>query len=248
MSSSEILKRRAHSFGAVADTYARVRPGYPDVAVDLLLPFSARRVVELGAGTGALTRSLLERGLEVVAVEPDPNMRGVLAKRANGADVRAGSAEQIPVEDGAADAVVGAQMWHWVDLEAATAEVARVLRSGGSFGLIWNFRDESVPWMAELGNLLGEEDMHSGPANVMLPPGVPFEQRENAEFSFSQQLEREDLVGLVASRSQVQVMPDEGRDELLAQVQMLSDTHGDLAGKAIVDVPYVTCCWRAIRT
>src|ERR1700726_4098943 len=134
----ELTARRAKSFGPVAATYDRVRPGYPPDGVSWLLDGAGSlggrlRVVDLGAGTGALTRDLVARGLDVVAVEPDPNMRAVLETRVPRADVRAGSAEDLPVDDGDVDVVIGAQMWHWVDLTRATAEVARVLRHGGTF-------------------------------------------------------------------------------------------------------------------
>src|ERR1019366_6678869 len=131
----ELTARRAKSFGPVAATYDRVRPGYPPDGVSWLLAEAA------AAGTGALTRDLVARGLDVVAVEPDPHMRAVLESRVPRADVRAGSAEELPVDDGDVDVVIGAQMWHWVNLERATAEVARVLQPGGTLGLLWNLRD-----------------------------------------------------------------------------------------------------------
>src|SRR5580704_3653246 len=137
----ELTARRAKSFGPVAATYDRVRPGYPPDGVSWLLEEAAaagtartarRRVLDLGAGTGALTRDLVGRGLDVIAVEPDPHMRAVLEERVRGADVRAGEAEDLPVDDGTVDVVIGAQMWHWVQLERAVPEVARVLRPGGT--------------------------------------------------------------------------------------------------------------------
>ena len=127
------------------------------------------------------------------------------------ADVRAGSAEELPVDDGDVDVVIGAQMWHWVDLGRATAEVARVLRHGGTFGLLWNLRDERVPWMAELGSVFGGEDVHRHAANVALPPGSPFTATAARDFRWSQELAPTDVVDLVATRSHVQVLPDAER-------------------------------------
>jgi SAM-dependent methyltransferase len=250
----ELTARRARSFGPIAALYDRVRPGYPADAVLWVLADherpgnAARRVLDIGAGTGALTRGLVAMGLDVVAVEPDPAMRAVLEERVPGADVRAGSAEDLPVDDGEVDAVLGGQMWHWVDLEPAVTEMARVLRPGGTFGLLWNFRDERVGWMAELGAILGGDDVHGGPAQVMLPPGAPFTARAARDFRWSQELARADIVDLISTRSHVQVLPDSERAALLDKVGNLVDLHPAVAHQARVEIPYVTSCWRATRT
>jgi SAM-dependent methyltransferase len=250
----ELTARRARSFGPIATTYDRVRPGYPPDAVAWVLADherpgnAAKRVLDLGAGTGALTRAVVSLGLDVVAVEPDPAMRAVLETRVPRADVRPGSAESLPLEDGSVDAVLGGQMWHWVHLEEAVPEVARVLRPGGTLGLLWNFRDERVPWMADLGAILGGEDVHGGPAQVVLPQGAPFTARAARDFTWNHELARSDVVELVSTRSLVQVMPDQERADLLAAVAQLVDTNAALANLARVEIPYVTSCWRATRT
>jgi SAM-dependent methyltransferase len=256
----ELTARRAKSFGPVAATYDRVRPGYPPDGVSWLLePATAagvalpgergkRRVLDLGAGTGALTRDLVARGLDVVAVEPDPHMRAVLEARVPGADVRPGRAEDLPLDDGDVDAVVGAQMWHWVQLEEAVAEVARVLRPGGTLGLLWNLRDEGVAWMAELGAVFGGEDVHNGAAHVVMPPGAPFTATAARDFRWSQELAPSDIVDLVATRSHVQVLPDDERAAVLARVGDFIESHPAVAGRGRIVMPYVTSCWRATRT
>jgi SAM-dependent methyltransferase len=250
----EITARRARSFGPIATTYDRVRPGYPHDAVEWLLADHSRPgngaslVLDLGAGTGALTRDLVALGHKVVAVEPDPEMRSVLMRRLPGTDVRAGSAEDLPLGDGEIDAVLGGQMWHWVHLDRAVPEVARVLRPGGTLGLLWNFRDEHVPWMAELGAILGGDDVHGGPAQVVLPEGAPFTARAARDFPWAQELVPGDIVDLVATRSHVQVMAPDQRDALLAKVATLVATHSALSHQDRIRVPYVTSCWRATRT
>ena len=241
-------RRRARSFGPVADTYARVRPGYPPDAIAWLLPNGAERVLDMGAGTGALTRSLVDAGLEVVAVEPDAAMRRVLASRVPEADVREGSAESLPVEDASVDAVVGGQMWHWVDTAAAVPEVARALRPGGTLGLLWNLRDEHVPWMRELGAIMGGEDRAGSIDRPMsLPAGSPFDGSAVRQFTWRQDLAPSDLVDFVATRSHVRLLDEAERNVLLARVQELVDTHPDLAGRRVVEVPYLTTCFRAMR-
>jgi len=245
--------KRARSFGPVATTYDRVRPGYPHDAVTWALADGVRqapgrlRVLDLGAGTGRLTRHLVARGLDVVAVEPDPQMRAVLEARVPGADVRAGSAEDLPLDDDEIDAAVGGQMWHWVELERAVPEVARVLRPGGTLGLLWNLRDEGVPWMAELGAIIDDEDVHRGAASVVLPAGS-FDGAAVRDFRWAQELAPADLVDLVATRSRVQVMDEDERADLLRRVGEFAATHPALAGRVRIEVPYVTSCWRATRT
>jgi SAM-dependent methyltransferase len=109
------LQRQASSFGAAADAYERGRPPYPPEAIGWLLPEGVSRVLDLGAGTGKLTRQLRGRGLDVVAVEPSAGMREQLARAVPDVTVLAGTAEDIPLPDGSVDAVLVAQAWHWVD-------------------------------------------------------------------------------------------------------------------------------------
>lgn len=123
----------AASFTHAAGEYAAVRPGYPDEAVDLLLPPGARDVLDLAAGTGKLTAALVARGVRVVAVEPADGMREQLRASLPDVEVHAGTAEAIPLPDASVDVVTVAQAWHWFDEPAAAAEVARVLRPGGFF-------------------------------------------------------------------------------------------------------------------
>jgi len=134
----EVLARRARSFGAVAEAYERWRPAYPDVAVDWLVPPGAREVADVGAGTGKLTGLLLARGLQVTAVEPDEAMLGVLARVHPAAEARQAGADALPLADGAVDAVLVGQAWHWFPHARAAAEIRRVLRPGGWLGLVWN--------------------------------------------------------------------------------------------------------------
>src|ERR1039458_4149713 len=141
---------RAYSFGAVADDYDRYRPGPPLEAARWVLGDDRRSVIDLGAGTGGLTRSLVQLAPRVTAVEPDARMRGVLAKRSGGAVVLGAVGERLPFADGTADGVVASSSWHWMDPEAAGAEVARVLRVGGVFGLLWSGPDRRVDWVSDL--------------------------------------------------------------------------------------------------
>ncbi len=235
---------QAGAFGGAAAEYERGRPPYPPQAVDWLLPRSPRRVLDLGAGTGKLTRLLRDRDVEVLAVEPSPGMRQELTRVLPEVAVLAGSAEEIPLDDGAVDAVLVAQAWHWVDVGRAVPEVARVLSAGGSLGLVWNVRDDREPWVARLGQILRtstKRDMNTAAPQV----GPPFGAVERFDVEWTHHLTPGAVIDLVASRSYVITLPADERAAVLADVRALLDTHPDLAGRPRIALPYVTRCSRA---
>jgi SAM-dependent methyltransferase len=238
---------QAGSFGGAAAAYERGRPSYPSRAVHWLLPPHVRRVLDLGAGTGKLTRELCGRGLDVVAVEPSSGMREQLGRAAPDAAVVGGTAEEIPLDDGSVDAVLVAQAWHWVDPARAVGEVARVLAPGGRLGLLWNVRDEREDWVAGLGRIMhrhGEQDPSGSPPTV----GPPFEPIERLDVEWRHRLTPGALLDLVASRSYVITMPPVERMAILADVRQLLDTHPALAGAPEIVLPYVTECFRTQLT
>ena len=232
--------RRALSFGAVADVYAVARAGYPVEAVRFCLPPYARHVLDLGAGTGKLTSVLLDLGLEVTAVEPDEAMRAHIDPRAT---VLAGTAEDVPLADASVDAVLVGQAWHWFDPQAATASVLRVLRPGGTLGLLWNVLDDSSGWPLDVAELVGMEDRLSLLAPEQTNP------HDGAEalgpwsrhlFRHVQPADTDLVVANVASRSVVIMQPTESRLALLDRVRAVLP-EGEL------EVPWVTDTWRATR-
>ena len=160
---------RRLSFGSVAADYDRYRPPPPPQALDWLIPPDATAVLDLAAGTGAVTRLLIGRAARVVAVEPDERMRAVLAARCPEAEVLEGRGEDIPLTDASVDAVVIASAWHWLDPERAVPEIARVLRPGGNLGVIRVSWDSRVAWVAEF-NALMREARGVGPGSV--PPAA----------------------------------------------------------------------------
>jgi len=133
----------------VAEAYERSRPGYAPTALAWLAERigigPGRRVLDLAAGTGKLTRQLLTLGADVVAVEPGDEMRGVLVRVVSEAETLAGSAEAIPLPDAAVDAVTVGQAFHWFRTEEALGEIHRVLRPGGALALLWNEWDHQDP-------------------------------------------------------------------------------------------------------
>jgi SAM-dependent methyltransferase len=244
---SGLTETRAASFGAAADAYERARPSYPETAIDWLLPTGAGRILDLGAGTGKLTRHLRARGLDVVAVEPSEGMRSQLSRGLPDVPVLAGSAERIPLEDASVDAVVAGQAWHWFDPARAVPEVARVLKPGGWLGLVWNIRDRRDRWMDAFSGLEPEHD--NSEADSENPRiGPPFGPVERYDLPWRQSTTPEALIDLLASRSYVIVLAEAERAALLAKVRRFLATDPSTAGKAEISVPYVTRCSRAQRS
>ena len=233
---------RSLSFGAEAAAYERGRPSYPPDAIDWLLPTGARDVLDLGAGTGKLTARLVERGLDVVAVDPITEMLDVLRASLPATPALLGTAEEIPLPDNSVDAVLVAQAWHWVDPAQAIPEVARVLRPGGRLGLVWNTRDERMGWVKELGQIIGpERDPFS--EQVSLP--APFTDVQRHQVEWTSYLTPQALIDLVASRSYCITSPADVRTRVLGEVRELLATHPALAQSAGLALPYVTVCAHA---
>ncbi|MFI5938450.1 class I SAM-dependent methyltransferase [Actinoplanes sp. NPDC051494] len=232
----------AHSFGPAAGAYERGRPPYPPEALDWLLPPGSPRVLDLGAGTGKLTRQIAARGLAVTAVDPSEGMLGELRRVLPGVPAYTGTAETIPLPDASVDAVVVAQAWHWVDPARAVPEVARVLSPGGHLGLIWNLRDETTDWVRRLGEI-----MDSPEVDRRTDIGAPFGPVEKRYFPWTHRIDLARLLDMVASRSYVILLSDTDRATLLDRVRELTETHPDLAGRQEFELPYLTECARATR-
>ncbi|MBB2949242.1 SAM-dependent methyltransferase [Actinoplanes lutulentus] len=232
-----MIDPHAGSFGEAADAYERGRPAYPHKALDWLLPGGEPRVLDLGAGTGKLSRQVRERGLDVVAVDPSDGMLAELRRVLPDVPAMLGSAESIPLPDNAVDVVLVAQAWHWVDPARALPEIARVLTPGGRLGLIWNVRDERSDWVRRLGAIIGSEPMDRSPRL-----DVAF---ETTSFEWTHTVAPDVLQDLVASRSRIILMPADERAAVLAQVRQLTATHPALLGRGSYELPYVTECARA---
>ncbi|MBM2616075.1 class I SAM-dependent methyltransferase [Actinoplanes sp. LDG1-06] len=230
----------AHSFGPAAEIYERGRPSYPQEALDWLLPSGSPRVVDLGAGTGKLTRQIHDRGLPVTAVEPSEGMLAQLRRSVPGVPALLGSAESLPLPDASADVVLVAQAWHWVDPARAVPEVARVLSPGGRLGLLWNLRDERADWVRRLGEIIGSAESERDTA-----VGPPFGPVEIRHFEWTETLGPERLIDMVASRSYVILLEPDERAALLSEVRKLMATHPDLVGRTEFKLPYITECARA---
>ena len=235
----------ATSFAGVADAYERARPGYPDDAVRWLVGEKPLDVVDLGAGTGKLTRSLVALGHRVTAVEPLPEMSAFLRDALPDVTTLEGGAEVIPLADASADVVTVAQAFHWFDHELALREIARVLRPGGRLALVWNTRDEEQRWVAQLSEqALGTESVERSDVAAPVSESGLFAEVERAAFPHVQQLDLALLLDLVLSRSYCAVMTPTERAPVLERVERLFEEH---AVDGLVELPYVTECFRAAR-
>nr|WP_018601684.1 class I SAM-dependent methyltransferase [Mycobacterium sp. 155] len=235
-------QQRSLSFGSEAAAYERGRPSYPPEAIDWLLPTGAHDVLDLGAGTGKLTTRLVERGLNVIAVDPIPEMLELLTNSLPDTPALLGTAEEIPLADNSVDAVLVAQAWHWFDTERAVAEVSRVLRPGGRLGLVWNTRDERMGWVKDLGQIIGHEN---DPFNHEVTLPAPFADTERQQVEWTSYLTPQALIDLVASRSYCITSPEQVRTRTLGQVRELLATHPALANSTGLALPYVTVSIRS---
>jgi SAM-dependent methyltransferase len=243
---------RRLTFGAHADAYERARPEWPEEAARWLVPDGAELVVELGAGTGKLTRAVASLGPRVVAVEPDPRMLAVL--RGLGLEGVEGSAEAIPFGDGVADAVVAGSSLHWFELELALPEIHRVLRPGGRFGFAWNHRDDRHPAIAAMSEAIYDAQARTnGPrwrsrdwVTELAAAGL-FGDVERAQFEHVLKLPRGALHDLLMSYSGVAALPEDARKPVFSKVAALLDADESVSGNGTLELPFVVTAYRATR-
>jgi SAM-dependent methyltransferase len=248
---------RSRSFGTVAADYDRVRPSPAPEALDWLLPEHRDLVVDVGAGTGLFSRALASRGAHVVAVEPDDRMRAVLQENSPGVEAIAASGEAIPLPDAAADGVFFSSAWHWMDPDTAIPEVARVLRDGGRFGVIWTSRDHESGWLraeewfrdaAPDGAVLRGEIPAAGPRRRRedsLPTGGAFTNIETRTFRYTRPMKPSDFVDWLTTYSRVITAPAEARER--GRARATAALAEQFPGATVIDVPMRSRCWRADR-
>lgn len=245
---SEQMRDPGRSYGAVAEAYDRARPSYPAEAAVRLVGRAGGdplRVLEIGAGTGKFTELLVATGHRVIATDPSPEMLGFLTARLPDVPTLVATAEQLPVPSRSVDIVVAAESFHHLDHDRALAEVARVLRPGGTFALVWNFRDEGIPWVRKLGRIIGAEKGEELVAPLRACEYFDDDLGES-EYRFWQDLRRPELFDLVRSRSAVAVLPEHEREDVLDRVGALYDDYG--RGPDGMKLPYLTRCYSTTVT
>jgi SAM-dependent methyltransferase len=237
----------ARSFGPAADLYDAIRPTYPAEALRWQAGDTPKDIVDLGAGTGLLTRGLIALGHRVTAVEPDDQMRAKLTDASPGLTAaHAGAAEALPLPDASADIVTAGQAFHWFDRTRALPEIRRVLRPDGLLAPIWNVRHDATGWVGALTEAIGSSQGETDALAATEPGyfGREFAEPEYRVFRHERPLGRAGLIRLVQSRSYYLTADDAEKERILAAVNDVVDTHPDLQGKDTFAMPYRTYAFR----
>ncbi len=240
------------SFGTAATAYAEHRPDYAHAAVRWALePAPGARVLDLGAGTGKLTATLVELGADVIAVEPDQAMLTELRRALPTVRALAGGAEEIPLPDASVDAVIAGNALHWFDMDVAGPELARVLAPGGVLAGLWNVLDDRVEWVAGLERVsgtaaIGPRDTFSSWRAATADLLERFGEPEQDEFPHGQCRDADSLVATLATRAGMLVMPDAEREANLGRIRaFLADRQETARGE--FTLPMLTGVLRARR-
>lgn len=241
----------AAAFQDQGEHYDRLRPGYPDAALDAMLApvperagGGAARAIDLGAGTGKLSWALVGRGLEVTAVDTSAAM--LATARGDGPTgggsapltTHLASAESTGLPAGSAELVTVAQAWHWFDAEAASAEVVRLLAPGGVLALVWNMLDVTIPWVHRLSRIMHAGDIHR--EDFLPTVGAGLELTGRSVHPWEDPMPTQDVIDLARTRSYVITAPEERRAKVLANLDWYLHEHLGHAPGEVIGVPYRT--------
>jgi SAM-dependent methyltransferase len=221
---------RSRSFESVAAAYERHRPEYPEEALlwamEQLGLEPGAHVLDVGAGTGKLTRGLVALGLDVVAVEPGASMLHQLRSAVPEAEALEGPAESIPLPEESVEAAFAAQAYHWFDRKRALPELHRVLEPGGGLALLWNWWDVRDPLQRELGELTGYVG-HEPYRNDQLPGEPWFCDVGRIVIETVQESSPDALVGHLSTASAFVVADPAEQEESLRGVYELATRYGE---------------------
>lgn len=218
--------RRSRSFGAVARAYDEFRPGPPPESLALYGDLKDRDVLELGAGTGLVTRFLVGLAANVTTVEPDDNMRLVLEERSPEVQSLNTVAQSLPLADASMDVVIASSAWHWFPQPETSVEVARVLRDGGRLLIVGNGIDTGVEWTASIGALRQHgTDLTDRNYVASVPAQGPFEVVRHEECSYLWTRTPAQVVGLFNTYSATLIKTPEEREHLSLEVETLLAGH-----------------------
>jgi ubiquinone/menaquinone biosynthesis C-methylase UbiE len=239
----------AQGFQAGAEAYERGRPDYPAQAVDALVKACqigpGSHVLDLAAGTGKFTRLLVPTQAKLLAVEPVAAMRKKFSSVLPDIEILEGTAESMPVADGWADAIVAAQAFHWFDGAKALAECHRVLRPGGVLGLVWNVRDGSVGWIAEMTRIIDAYEK-AAPRYKNFAWKAAFDRStlfgplKHQSFAYAYKGSVASVLDRIASVSFIAALPEEQRQTVLERTKEMLAKDPSTAGMTEIETRYVT--------
>jgi SAM-dependent methyltransferase len=250
MSSDRLHPVAAVGFGRGVDAYERGRPSFPAEAVVFLTERLSlrpgRTLLELGPGTGKLTRLLAPTGARIVAVEPVAAMRDALRRETPTTVIIGGVAEAVPLTDGSVDAAVAAQAFHWFDPDRAIGELSRLMPPGAPLGMVWNVRDERAAWVEALSELIepyrGDTPSHRrarwkdafGRSDTFTPPAL-------RSFPYHHRTTGEGVVDRILSISFIAALPEHERQTVADDVRKIVPAEGG------IEFPYRTDVWVCSR-
>lgn len=252
MSDREHLRERDHlkkQFREGAKKFAHLRPGYPREAVEFLVGASDSKVADVGAGTGKLTRVLVELGHRVVAIEPSPDMIRELMREQPKVRALLGSGERTGLPDQCVDAVTFGQAWHWINAERGSAEAARILKPGGTLGIIYNSMDISEEWVAKFNKMMHTMDRFrvrdaGSQADKVHSVGGQFDLDDIYRERFTVSMSVEQLAELVTTRSYFLALCKADQQAMIERAQAwVIDRFGNDDGSR-VELPYLTEAFR----
>ena len=234
----------AAAFQEQGEDYDRLRPGYPDAVLEVILaqipagPDGGARAIDLGAGTGKLSCSLLDHGLEVTAVDTSAPMLETALRRGPTLTTRLAAAESTGLPSGSAELVTGAQAWHWFDAQAAPAEVVRLLAPGGVLALVWNMLDVTIPWVHRLSRIMHAGDIHR--EDFLPTVGAGLRLVERGVHQWEDPMPTQDVIDLARTRSYVVTATAAQRSTVLANLDWYLHDHLGHGRGTVIGVPYRT--------
>ena len=249
MTAAGVHRAAATGFADGADTYAASRPAYPGEALDWLRDRMGigpdSRVVEVGAGTGLFTRLLVETGATILATDPVAEMLAHLASSAPGVATAIATAEALPVAAESVDAVICATAFHWFATPQTLAEFRRILRPGGTLGLIWNVRDIEMPWVRRLSEITDryqdDAPRQKSQAWRSVFPAPGFSPLHETTMRYDHVGTAEEvIIGRTLSTSFIAALPSNRRTALIEEIRAMIAATPELAGRHKVRFPYVT--------